>query len=50
MDNQETYNKWLTEDFILTEIDKNPSQEQRLLRLYEYLVVCGDYDDLEEDK
>jgi len=37
LDSQDIYNQWLTEEFLLNEICRNPDQEQKLLNLYDYL-------------
>ena len=42
---QESYDEWLTESWLLDEIERTPDQEERLLRLYDYLLMLKDYDD-----
>lgn len=49
-DNQETYNKWLTEDWLLDQIERTPDQQERLERLYDYMMLLKEYeDDLEQE-
>lgn len=43
--NKEVYNKWLTEDFILDEIDRTPNEEEKLQKMYEYLRLLKEYDE-----
>ena len=41
----ETYNKWLTEDFMLDEIARTPDQEEKLQKMYEYLQLLKEWDE-----
>lgn len=43
--NQETFESWQARDFILDEIDREPDQEERMIKLYEYLQLLGGYDE-----
>lgn len=43
--NKEVYNKWLTEDFMLNEIERTPDQEEKLQKMYEYLQLLKEYDE-----
>ena len=43
--NKEVYNKWLTEDFMLNEIERTPNQEEKLQKMYEYLQLLKEYDE-----
>jgi hypothetical protein len=51
MDKQQTYNEWLTEDFLLDEIERTPELQMRLERLYDYLQLKAEYEEeLEADE
>ena len=41
----DTYNKWLTEDFMLDQIAKTPDQEEKLQKMYDYLQLLKEYND-----
>ncbi len=50
MDNQETFNEWLAQDFILDEITKStPDVNERLVRMYDYFLVFQEFEDEVEE-
>lgn len=47
---ENTYNEWLSESWLLDEIERNPHLEEKLLNLYDYFLAIRDIDDdLEEE-
>lgn len=45
MDNQDTFNEWLAEDFLLNEIERTPDLNDRLHLLLDYLSIKDTFDD-----
>ena len=49
MDKQEKYEEWLTEDFLLNEICRTPHESAKLERLYDYLMLMKEFEEMSED-
>lgn len=45
MDNQEIYNRWLTEQFLVEESERTLEDEEKLVRLYDLLQELKDWDE-----
>ena len=42
---KETYERWLSEDFLLNEIERTPDQQERVEKLYDYLMLLKEYEE-----
>lgn len=49
MNNQEKYDEWLTEDFLLNEIVRTPHESAKLEKLYDYLMLMKEFEEMVED-
>jgi hypothetical protein len=45
MDKEQTYDSWLTEDWLLDEIERTPDMQMRLERLYDYIMLLKEYEE-----
>lgn len=48
-DNQSKYDAWLTEDFLLNEIVRTPHENAKLEKLYDYLMMMKEFEEMSED-
>lgn len=42
---REKYNNWLTEEFMMDQIEKTPDDEERFQKMFEYLQLLKDWDE-----
>lgn len=50
MDILQTYKEWLSESFLLDEIERTPDSQERFEKLYDYLMALNDYEDYTEEE
>ena len=49
--NDNTFDEWLTEDFLFDDVKRTADQQEKLEKLYDYLMLMKEYeDDLEDEE